>query len=199
MVGLSRSGAQSASVTASFEVASHHPTNDWLREHDLSDGEFADFAACSIRRTGAQRPSSMTALYRPRFFASSGGHLWKSTVSMTTAPSSIHRRTAICSICSAGWCRKLGRFGALGGVAGAKQARGPRKALELAQREADYLQASCDELDTLAPQDGEEEALAAKRQAILSSAKFREDLETAADALSGPSFPMQSSCGAAQA
>ncbi len=63
------------------------------------------------------------------------------------------------------------------------------KALELAEREADYLTAACDELNALAPQPGEEETLAAKRQAILSSAKLREDLESAADALSGPIFP----------
>ena len=75
------------------------------------------------------------------------------------------------------------------GASEARPSAGPQKALELAQREADYLTAACDELNTLAPQPGEEEALAAKRQAILSSAKLQEDLESAADALSGPVFP----------
>ena len=63
------------------------------------------------------------------------------------------------------------------------------KALDVAQREADYLAAACDELNALAPQPGEEETLAAQRQAILASAKIREDLESAADALSPPVFP----------
>ncbi len=68
-------------------------------------------------------------------------------------------------------------------------ARDLAKALEIAEREADYLNAACDELNALAPQPGEEEALASKRQAIMSAAKLRSDLEEAADALSGPAFP----------
>ena len=68
------------------------------------------------------------------------------------------------------------------------------KALELAQREVDYLTAACDELNTLAPQPGEEEALAAKRQAILSSAKLQEgSRKRRRRSVRSPSSPMGSS------
>ncbi len=69
------------------------------------------------------------------------------------------------------------------------------QALELAERERDYLTAACIELNHLAPQPGEEDALAGRRAAILASAKVREDLEAAADALSAPSFPVNKIAG----
>ena len=59
--------------------------------------------------------------------------------------------------------------------------------------------AACEELNGLAPQPGEEETLAAKRQAILASGKVRADLEAAADALVGPAFSREQSSAASYA
>ncbi len=188
--GLVRGGSASASVTASFEVASHHPTNDWLREHDLSDGDSlilrrVQFADGRTKAFINDRPVSTTLL---RQFGRALVEIHGQHDDRALLDPSSHRQL-------------LDQFGGLLPDVRTVSAlwdewrdlRGKAESLarqlETAQREADYLQASCDELDSLAPQDGEEEVLASKRQAILSSAKLRADLETASDALSGQQFP----------
>ncbi len=69
-------------------------------------------------------------------------------------------------------------------------------ALEKARRDAEYLRHALGELETLAPQANEEDALAARRQALMTSAKLRGDLEDALAALSAGDFPSQKLNGA---
>ena len=60
-----------------------------------------------------------------------------------------------------------------------------RAEVERAQRESDWLRHAVDELDKLAPQPGEETALATRRTIMMQSEKVAEDLRDAYDALAG--------------
>ena len=187
---LVRKGAQSATVAASFDLPSSHPVGGLLREHGL-DGE----DSLILRRIQYEdgrtkafindRPVS-TALLKQLgrgLVEIHGQHDDRALLDPAT-----HRHL-------------LDQFGGL--VPDAREVsrlwedwrqrnkilEDLEKALALAEREADYLHAACDELNALAPQPGEEETLASKRQAIMSAAKLRSDLEDASDALSGPQFP----------
>ncbi|WP_245479536.1 DNA repair protein RecN, partial [Hansschlegelia zhihuaiae] len=59
-----------------------------------------------------------------------------------------------------------------------------------ARREADYLRHASEELTGLAPEAGEEEALAERRQAMMRAEKAAEDLNEAHDAIAGSSQPV---------
>ena len=60
-----------------------------------------------------------------------------------------------------------------------------RAGIERAAREADYLRHASDELKKLAPQDGEETALADRRTVMMQSEKIADDLREAHEAVGG--------------
>jgi len=62
--------------------------------------------------------------------------------------------------------------------------------IEAARREADYLRASVDELELLAPHPGEEEELAARRQAMMHAEKIAGDLTDAYETIGGQGSPV---------
>lgn len=59
-----------------------------------------------------------------------------------------------------------------------------------AAKEADYLKASSEELEKLAPEEGEETALAEKRQGMMQAEKIAADLNDAHEVLSGTKSPV---------
>ncbi len=65
-----------------------------------------------------------------------------------------------------------------------------RAGMERAAREADYLRHASDELKTLAPQDGEETALAGRRTVMMQGEKIATDLREAQEAVSGNHSPI---------
>jgi DNA repair protein RecN (Recombination protein N) len=65
-----------------------------------------------------------------------------------------------------------------------------RAGMERAAREADYLRHASEELKTLAPQDGEETALAERRTTMMQGEKIAGDLREAQDAVSGNNSPV---------
>ncbi|MGO9484856.1 MAG: DNA repair protein RecN [Rhodomicrobium sp.] len=188
--GLVRKGAQSASVTACFDLPPGHPVAGMLAAQDLAEDESlilrrVQFADGKTKAFINDRPVS-TALLRElgrKLVEIHGQHDER----VLLDPSS-HRYL-------------LDQFGGL--LPDVREvallwdrwrelegkAKELAQALELAERERDYLTAACVELNQLAPQPGEEEALAARRAAILTSGKVRGDLEAASDALSAPVFP----------
>ncbi len=188
--GLVRKGAGSASVTACFDLPAEHPAGGLLRENDFDGSEALILRRVQFTdgRTKAfinDRPVS-SALLR---------QLGRALVEIHGQ----HDERALLDPSSHRYL--LDQFGGL--LAEARtvselwqswrkldaRAASLAQELEFAERERDYLTAACDELNGLAPQPGEEEALAARRQSILASGKIREDLEAASDALSGPIFP----------
>jgi DNA repair protein RecN (Recombination protein N) len=188
--GLVRRGAASSSVRASFDIASGHPACALLQEHDLEDG-----GALVLRRV--QFPDGKTKAFVNDRPVSNG--LLRQIGRTLVEIHGQHDDRALLDPASHRYL--LDQFGGLLPLAKTvgqlwetwrdcdKEAERLRQQLELAERERDYLTASCDELNTLAPEPGEEDALAHKRQAILASGKVRADLEAASDALGHPSFP----------
>jgi len=67
---------------------------------------------------------------------------------------------------------------------------GQREKLAKAQADAEYLRASSDELEKLAPQPGEEEELAAERTRMMQVEKIASDLNDANEVLSGAGSPV---------
>jgi DNA repair protein RecN (Recombination protein N) len=65
-----------------------------------------------------------------------------------------------------------------------------RASMERAAREADYLRHASDELKTLAPQDGEETALANRRTVMMQGEKIAADLREAQEAVGGNHSPV---------
>lgn len=65
-----------------------------------------------------------------------------------------------------------------------------RRDIEHAQREADYLRHAVDELARLAPEAGEETALATRRTAMMQAEKIAGDLQDAYEAVAGSSSPV---------
>ncbi|WP_316203167.1 DNA repair protein RecN [Bradyrhizobium sp. SZCCHNS3051] len=65
-----------------------------------------------------------------------------------------------------------------------------RAGMERAAREADYLRHASDELKKLAPKEGEETQLAARRTAMMQGEKIAGDLRDAQDAVSGNQSPI---------
>ena len=65
-----------------------------------------------------------------------------------------------------------------------------RAELEAARRDADYLRTSVDELEALAPEPGEEAALAERRQFLMRAEKIATDLNEAYEYLSGLASPV---------
>ncbi|MBI4725094.1 MAG: DNA repair protein RecN [Rhodomicrobium sp.] len=188
--GLVRKGAQSASVTASFETDPAHPANGPLREHSLDDNGMLILKRIQYAdgRTKAfinDRPVS-TGLLRQigrSLVEIHGQHDDRALLDPSTHRHLLDQFGGLlpdAQTVSRLWDRWRERHA---------KAEELRENLDRAGQEADYLNAACDELNALAPQPGEEEALAAKRQSILASGKVRADLEAAADALSGPHFP----------
>jgi DNA repair protein RecN (Recombination protein N) len=65
-----------------------------------------------------------------------------------------------------------------------------RAEVERARREAEWLRHAVDELGHLAPQGGEETALAERRAAMMQAEKSAEDLRATLEAVSGPQSPV---------
>ncbi len=65
-----------------------------------------------------------------------------------------------------------------------------RAKVEAAAREADYIRASVDELETLSPRDGEEEELAEQRSRMQKSERIAGDISEASEFLNGNGSPV---------
>ncbi len=65
-----------------------------------------------------------------------------------------------------------------------------REKVENAAREADYLRSSVEELEKLAPQDGEEDELAERRQKMMKAERIAGDIAEASEFLNGNASPV---------
>ncbi|MFS2154101.1 DNA repair protein RecN [Rhizobium sp. Rhizsp42] len=65
-----------------------------------------------------------------------------------------------------------------------------REKVEAAAREADYIRSSVEELDKLAPQDGEEDELAERRQKMMKAERIAGDIAEASEFLNGNASPV---------
>ena len=189
--GLVRQGAAQGSVIAAFDVGPKHPTHALLAENDipaedmlilrrvqLGDGRTKAFV--NDQPVSVQVLRSLGAL----LVEIHGQHDDRALVDMAT-----HRRL-------------LDAFGGLESEAdaigslwddrrNAQQAVATHRAdIERALREADWLRHAAAELQKLAPEAGEETALADRRTAMMGAEKVAEDLRAAHDTVGGHESPI---------
>ena len=189
--GLVRSGEAQGQVTAVFDVPMDHAARRLLVENEIDD----DGEIILKRRQSADGRTRGTINDQP---ASAG--LMRDVGALLVE---IHGQHADRALIDPDIHRALldahaGLGGQLAEVRAAHAAladiegrlRKLRKRVEEAEREADYLRASVDELGTLDPQEGEEDDLAERRTAMMRFEKIATDLADADQTLSGPASPM---------
>jgi DNA repair protein RecN (Recombination protein N) len=188
---LVRQGADQGQVTAMFDVADDHPVQALLKENGIDTDD-----ALILRRV-------QFADGKTRAFVNDQPVSVQTLKSLGAALVEIHGQHDDRALVDAATHRRLlDAFGGLDTQA-AEIARlwetrrsavmaveEHRAEVERAQREADYLRHAVDELTTLAPQPGEETALADKRSAMMQGEKVADDLREAHDAVAGPASPV---------
>ena len=189
--GLVRTGEAQGQVTAVFDVPMSHPVRDLLRENDIEDdGEIImrrrQNADGRTRGTINDTPASATLMRQigTALVEIHGQHDDRALVDPDA-----HRRL----LDEHGGLQKpLGAVRAAAERLSGAEAdlRRHRARIADAVREADYLRSSVEELDTLDPQEGEEDDLAERRTTMMRSEKIAGDLADADQTLSGQASPM---------
>ncbi|MGA0530573.1 DNA repair protein RecN [Hansschlegelia sp. KR7-227] len=189
--GLVREGESQGQVTAVFELPSDHPARAILAAQDLSDDGDLFLRRVQARdgRTRAfvnDQPVSVQALRSlgATLVEIHGQHDDRALVDPAAHRSLLDAYGGLASEAasvSAAWTRRRTAARALAEHA---------EKVEAARREADYLRHASEELDKLAPEAGEEAALADKRAATMKAEKAAEDLNEAYDAVAGASSPV---------
>jgi DNA repair protein RecN (Recombination protein N) len=183
---LVRQGVEQGQVTAVFDVARDHPARALLAADDIAaEDELilrrVQFADGRTRAFVNDQPVSVQVLKQ-----------------VGSALVEIHGQHDERALVDAGTHRRL--LDAFGGleeraenVATLWEARREAQAaadahraeVERAKRESDWLRHAVDELNKLAPQTGEETALADRRTAMMQAEKVAEDLRSAHDVIAG--------------
>ena len=188
--GLVRAGCQAGEVRAVFDLPGDHPAFGILTDAGMEAG-----GELIIRRVQSadgrargfvnDQPASMTLLQSlaPQLVEIHGQHDDRALVDPAT-----HRALLDAYAGLAGLAGRLADAHA--GLRRAVVERDThRAALEEAAREADYLQSSVAELTALAPEPGEEEALADRRALMMQAEKVAADIQEAHEAVSGAAAP----------
>ena len=189
--GLVREGQAQGQVTAVFDLDVDHPARAILREQDIADDGDLILRRVQARdgRTRAfvnDQPVSANALRQlgATLVEIHGQHDDRALVDPAA-----HRALldlygglqAEASAVSEAWRRRRET---------AKGLAEHTARVEAARKEADYLRHASEELQALAPEAGEEAALADRRAAMMRAEKAAEDLREAHDAVSGGSAPV---------
>jgi len=189
--GLVRHGAEQGQVTATFDVPKGHPASDILSDNDLDDtGEMilrrVQLADGRSRAFINDQPVSVQTLKAvgAALVEIHGQHDERALVDAVT-----HRRLLDAF---AGLDKDVAALEILWATRrAAQQALDEHRAgMERAAREADYLRHASDELNKLAPQDGEETALAERRTVMMQGEKIAGDLREAQEAVGGNNSPV---------
>jgi len=187
-----REGAEQGQVIAAFDLAKGHPARRVLADNDLGgDDELivrrVQFADGRTRAFVNDQPVSVQILRAlgAALVEIHGQHDERAFVDAAT-----HRAL-------------LDAYGGIDGdaaeVARLWEERRAREVavekhrgeIERAGREADWLRHAVDELGKLAPQTGEETALAERRAGMMQAEKVAEDLRATHDSVTGPQSPVQ--------
>ena len=188
---LVRHGIEQGQVTAVFEVAADHPARALLAESDLAADDALILRRVQLAdgRTRAfvnDQPVSVQALQilGAALVEIHGQHDARALVDATT-----HRRLLDAF---GGHEREAAAIELLWNERRAAEAavEAHRAAIERAAREADWLRHAVEELTKLAPQSGEESALAERRTGMMQAEKVATDLRDAHDAVAGNASPV---------
>ena len=188
---LVRQGAEQGQVTAAFDVPMNHPARAILKANDIPAGEdlilrrvqFADgrtraflndqpVAAQVLRGVG----SALVEIH--------GQHDDRALVDTAT-----HRLLLDAYGSLEAEAAEVSRLWTVRRDAEQQVAR-HRAEVERAQREADWLRHAADELTKLAPEPGEETALAERRTGMMQAEKVAEDLREAQAVVAGSGSPV---------
>jgi DNA repair protein RecN (Recombination protein N) len=189
--GLVRVGASQGQVTAAFDLPAGHAARRLAAEQGLDvEGDLI------LRRV-------QLADGRTRAFVNDAAVSVQTLRGLGAALVEIHGQHADRALVDAGAHRALlDAYGGLSGQAGAVAAayrawRGleaeqaeEAARVEKARKEADFLRHAHEELSALAPETGEEDALAARRVAMQQAEKVAGDLREAYDELGGEASPI---------
>ena len=196
-VALVRDGAEQGQVIAAFEIGQDHPARTLLADNGLSGEDElilrrVQFADGRTRAFVNDQPVSVQALRAlgAALVEIHGQHDERAFVEAAT-----HR----------------GLLDAYGGIEGDAAAvtslwaqwreceaavQSHRADVDRASREAEWLRHAVEELGRLAPQPGEESALAERRAAMMQAEKVADDLRSTHDGLAGPNSPVAPLAGA---
>ena len=189
--GLVRHGAEQGQVTAVFDVPKTHPATRILSQNGLDDtGEMilrrVQFADGRTRAFINDQSISVQTLKAvgAALVEIHGQHDERALVDAST-----HRRLLDAF---AGLEKDVAAVEKLWEVRRTANAalEQHRASMERAAREADYLRHASDELKALAPKDGEETALAARRTTMMQGEKIAADLREAQEAVGGNHSPV---------
>ncbi|WP_350334947.1 DNA repair protein RecN [Coralliovum pocilloporae] len=194
--GLVRSGVKQGHVIATFDLPADHPVFVHLNAHDIdADGELV------LRRV--QSADGRTRAFVNDQPVSAG--LLRDIGGLLVEIHGQHDDRAL--IDPASHRALLDSYGELTGLCDdvrkafqscrhlEKERDRLQAEIEAARREADYLRASVEELQTLAPEAGEEESLAERRQTMMNSEKIASDLNDAVEIISGNASPIPTISG----
>mgnify|MGYP000860159708 FL=1 len=189
--GLVRHGAPQGQVTAVFDVAADHPVRRLLADNDIdaSGDVIVRRVQTADGRTRAflnDAPVSATLLrdVGERLVEIHGQHDDRALVDerehrrLLDAFGALEDLVAVVANAWASWRTTV------------KERDGHAARIDAARREADYLRASLEELDRLAPEEGEETELATKRHRMMQSEKIAGDLADAVGTFDGPHSPI---------
>ncbi len=189
-VALVRQGADQGQVTAVFDLPKTHPVRTFLAANDLPADE--DLILRRVQHADG----------RTRAFVNDQPVSAQMLKSLGVALVEIHGQHDDRALVDMATHRKLlDAFGGLDSEARdlerlwearrfAEQAMAAHRAeVERAMREADWLRHAADELQKLAPEEGEETALAERRTTMMQGEKVATDLREAHDAVAGSQAP----------
>jgi DNA repair protein RecN (Recombination protein N) len=188
---LVREGAEQGQVIAAFDIAKDHPARRVLAENDLAGEDElivrrVQFADGRTRAFINDQPVSVQVLRAlgTALVEIHGQHDERAFVDTATHRSLLDAYGGIEDEAAAVarlWAERRACEAAV---------ESHRAAVERAGREAEWLRHAVDELARLAPQTGEETALAERRTAMMQAEKVAEDLRATHDSVSGPNSPV---------
>jgi DNA repair protein RecN (Recombination protein N) len=189
--GLVRAGAEQGQVTAAFDIATDHPALALLRDNDiphedelilrrvqLADGRTRAFV--NDQPVGVQVLKNLGGV----LVEIHGQHDERALVDPAA-----HRRLLDAFGGLEGQADEIGRLWQARRTAEVAVAEHQRE-VERAQGEAEFLRHAVDELRKLAPEAGEETALAERRTSMMQGEKVATDLRDAFDAVAGSASPV---------
>jgi len=189
--GLVRQGAEQGQVTAAFDVPAGHPARAILKANDIpADEELilrrVQFADGRTRAFLNDQPVAVQVLRSVgrALVEIHGQHDDRALVDTAT-----HRLLLDAYGSLEAEAAEVARLWAIRRDAEQQVAR-HRAEVERAQREADWLRHAADELTQLAPEPGEETALAERRTGMMQAEKVAEDLREAQAVVAGSGSPV---------
>jgi DNA repair protein RecN (Recombination protein N) len=193
---LVRQGIEQGQVTAVFEVGRAHPARALLKANDIpAEDELilrrVQFSDGRTRAFVNDQPVSVQVMKELgiALVEIHGQHDERALVDAAT-----HRRLLDASAgLEADAAKVAGFWQARRAAEDAAQAH--RAEVERAKREGDWLRHAVDELGKLAPQSGEETALAERRTGMMQAEKVAEDLRDAHDVIAGASSSVPALAG----